>query len=119
MLYPTFWVQFKSLVHRVQRVLKAETQGRIHTSAATVLCQPEIEDEGYELNMNDLTFETHWASGVRGQYINKTDFTVRIVHVTTGITVNCQEGRSQIENRETALWIIRSRVYEEMKRRRK
>jgi peptide chain release factor 1 len=110
-------LKWESGVHRVQRVPKTETQGRIHTSTATVLSQPEIEDEDYELNMDDLTFETHRASGAGGQHINKTDSAVRIVHVPTGITVNCQEGRSQIENRETALRIIRSRVYEEMKRR--
>ena len=66
--------------------------------------------------MNDLTFETHRASGAGGQHINKTDSAVRIVHIPTGITVNCQEGRSQIENRETAIRIIRARVYEEMQK---
>lgn len=111
------YLKWESGVHRVQRVPKTETQGRIHTSTATVLCQPEIEEYEFELDMNDLTFETHRASGAGGQHINKTDSAVRIVHVPTGITVNCQEGRSQIENRETALRIIRSRVYEEMKRR--
>lgn len=110
------YLKWESGVHRVQRVPKTETQGRIHTSTATVLCQPEIEEDEFELDMNDLTFETHRASGAGGQHINKTDSAVRIVHVPTGITVNCQEGRSQIENRETALRIIRSRVYEEMKR---
>lgn len=111
------YLKWESGVHRVQRVPKTETQGRIHTSTATVLCQPEIEEDEFELDMNDLTFETHRASGAGGQHINKTDSAVRVVHVPTGITVNCQEGRSQIENRETALRIIRSRVYEEMKRR--
>ncbi len=111
------YLKWESGVHRVQRVPKTETQGRIHTSTATVLCQPEIEEDEFQLDMNDLTFETHRASGAGGQHINKTDSAVRIVHVPTGITVNCQEGRSQIENRETALRIIRSRVYEEMKRR--
>lgn len=111
------YLKWESGVHRVQRVPKTETQGRIHTSTATVLCQAEIEEDEFELDMNDLTFETHRASGAGGQHINKTDSAVRIVHIPTGITVNCQEGRSQIENRETALRIIRSRVYEEMKRR--
>ncbi len=110
-------LKWESGVHRVQRVPKTETQGRIHTSTATVLCQPEIEEDDFDLDMNDLTIETHRASGAGGQHINKTDSAVRIVHVPTGITVNCQEGRSQIENRETALRIIRSRVYEEMKRK--
>lgn len=109
-------LKWESGVHRVQRVPKTETQGRIHTSTATVLCQPEIEEEDFELDMNDLTFETHRASGAGGQHINKTDSAVRIVHIPTGITVNCQEGRSQIENRETAIRIIRARVYEEMQK---
>lgn len=110
------YLKWESGVHRVQRVPKTETQGRIHTSTATVLCQPEIEEDVFELDMKDLTFETHRASGAGGQHINKTDSAVRIVHIPTGIVVNCQEGRSQIENRETALRIIRSRVYEEMKK---
>lgn len=111
------YLRFESGTHRVQRVPVTESQGRIQTSTATVLCSPEIQEDEFELDMNDLTFETHRASGAGGQHINKTDSAVRIVHVPTGITVNCQEGRSQIENRETALRIIRSRVYEEMKRR--
>lgn len=110
------YLKWESGVHRVQRVPKTETQGRIHTSTATVLCQPEIEDDVFELDMKDLTIETHRASGAGGQHINKTDSAVRIVHIPTGIMVNCQEGRSQIENRETALRIIRSRVYEEVQR---
>ena len=110
------YLKWESGVHRVQRVPKTETQGRIHTSTATVLCQPEIEEDEFELDMKDLTIETHRASGAGGQHINKTDSAVRIVHIPTGIMVNCQEGRSQIENRETALRIIRSRVYEEVQR---
>ena len=97
---------------------KTESQGRIHTSTATVLSQPEAEDEDIVIDPADLTIETHRASGAGGQHINKTDSAVRIVHVPTGITVNCQEGRSQIENRETAMRLIKSRVYEELKRRR-
>ena len=109
-------LKFESGAHRVQRVPKTESQGRIQTSTATVLCQPEAEDADIEIDMKDLTIETHRASGAGGQHINKTDSAVRIVHIPTGITVNCQEGRSQIENRETALRLIRSRVYEELKR---
>ena len=110
-------LKYESGVHRVQRVPKTEAQGRIHTSTATVLCQPEAEESDIEIDPKDLTIETHRASGAGGQHINKTDSAVRIVHVPTGITVNCQEGRSQIENRETAMRLIRARVYEEYKRR--
>ena len=109
-------LKFESGAHRVQRVPKTETQGRVHTSTATVLCSPEAEDTDIEIDPKDLTIETHRASGAGGQHINKTDSAVRIVHVPTGITVNCQEGRSQLENRETALRMIKTRVYEELKR---
>ena len=111
-------LKWESGVHRVQRVPKTESQGRVHTSTATVLCQSEAEEADIEIDPADLTIETHRASGAGGQHINKTDSAVRIVHVPTGITVNCQEGRSQIENRETAMRLIRARVYEEIKRQR-
>lgn len=108
--------KFESGAHRVQRVPKTETQGRIHTSTATVLVLPDVEEADIEIPDSDLEIETHRASGAGGQHINKTDSAVRIVHKPTGITVNCQDGRSQMANRETALKIIRARVYEEMAR---
>ena len=110
-------LKFESGSHRVQRVPKTETQGRIHTSTATVLVLPEAEETDIEIDPADLTIETHRASGAGGQHINKTDSAVRIVHLPTGITVNCQDGRSQHANRETAMRLIRARVYEEYQRR--
>jgi peptide chain release factor 1 len=109
--------KFESGAHRVQRVPKTETQGRIHTSTATVLVMPDAEEADIEINPADLTVETHRSSGAGGQHVNKTDSAVRITHVPTGISVNCQDGRSQHDNRATALRIIRARVFEEMQRR--
>ncbi|MBR3227307.1 MAG: PCRF domain-containing protein, partial [Erysipelotrichaceae bacterium] len=103
--------KFESGAHRVQRVPKTETQGRVHTSTATVIVFPDVEEEDVEIPDSDLEIETHRASGAGGQHINKTDSAVRIVHKPTGITVNCQDGRNQIANKETALKIIRARVY--------
>ena len=112
------YFKFESGSHRVQRVPKTESQGRVHTSTSTVLVLPDAQEEDIEIDEADLTFETHRASGAGGQHINKTDSAVRIVHVPTGISVNCQEGRSQIQNREIALRLIRARVYEELERQR-
>ena len=110
-------LKFESGSHRVQRVPKTESQGRIHTSTATVLVTPEVEPEDFEIDMNDLEIETMRSSGAGGQHINKTDSAVRIIHKPTGIVVKCQDGRSQHENRATALMTIRSRVYEEHQRK--
>jgi len=109
--------KFESGAHRVQRVPKTETQGRVHTSTATVIVFPDVEDEDVEIPDSDLTIETHRASGAGGQHINKTDSAVRIVHVPTGITVNCQDGRNQIANKETAMRIIKARVYDYYKQK--
>lgn len=106
--------KFESGAHRVQRVPKTETQGRIHTSTATVLVMPDIEEAESDINPADLTIETHRSSGAGGQHVNKTDSAVRITHIPTGISVNCQDGRSQHDNKATALRIIRARVFEYM-----
>ena len=110
-------MKFESGSHRVQRVPKTETQGRVHTSTATVLVDPEIEEDEIDIDPNDLEIDTMRASGAGGQHVNKTDSAVRITHVPTGISVKCQDGRSQHENRATALMTIRAKVYSEMKRR--
>lgn len=110
-------LKFESGSHRVQRVPKTETQGRIHTSTATVLVMPDIEEEEIDINPADLVIETHRASGAGGQHVNKTDSAVRITHTPTGISVNCQDGRSQHDNRATAMRLIRARVFEVMQER--
>ncbi len=106
------YLKFESGAHRVQRVPKTETQGRVHTSTATVLAMAEAEEDDIEINPDDLTIDTHRASGAGGQHVNKTDSAVRITHVPTGISVNVQDGRSQHANRDMAMKIIRARVYE-------
>lgn len=105
-------LQFESGSHRVQRVPKTESQGRIHTSTATVLVTPELEDIEIEINPNDLEIDTLRASGAGGQHVNKTDSAVRITHIPTGITVKCQDGRSQHDNRDKAMKLIKQRVHE-------
>ena len=105
-------MRFESGVHRVQRVPATEAQGRIHTSAATVAVLPEAQEIDLELNMNEIRIEVSRSSGAGGQGVNTTDSAVQVMHMPTGMIVRCQDGRSQIKNKEKALTILRSRMLE-------
>ena len=110
------FLKYESGVHRVQRVPATETQGRIHTSTATVAVLPEAEEVDVEIRPEDLRIETCRAGGAGGQHVNRTESAVQIFHLPTGIMVRCEDGRSQLKNKETAMRILRARLFE-MKQR--
>ncbi len=105
-------MKFESGVHRVQRVPATEAKGRVHTSTVTVAVLPQLDEVEIQINPSDLRIDTYRASGAGGQHVNRTESAVRITHVPTGIAVACQEGKSQISNRETAMRMLRTKLWE-------